>query len=83
MKRPIQMFSKDYLDQIKKITPSQAAEFVENYQRMIHSVEDKRKSISIRIPVNLLDNFKLKAKSKGTAYQTQIVNLMREWIASS
>ncbi|MEZ4846340.1 MAG: hypothetical protein R2877_05190 [Bdellovibrionota bacterium] len=50
MKRPIQIFSKDYLDQIKNITPSQAAEFVENYQKMIHSVEVKRKPISIRIP---------------------------------
>ncbi len=80
MKRPIQTFSKDYLDQIKNITPSQAAEFVENYQKMIHSVEVKRKPISIRVPENILKNFKLKARSNGLAYQTQIIELMRKWV---
>jgi len=80
MKRVTQTFSKDYLEQIKKITPTQAAEFIESYQKMIHSMETKSKPISIRIPVSILENFKAKAKFEGTPYQTQIINLMRRWL---
>jgi predicted DNA binding CopG/RHH family protein len=82
MKRPVQYFSKEYLEQTKNITPSQAAEFVENYQKMIHANEGKTKLISMRVPIRLLENFQTKAKMEGSAYQTKIVDLMRKWILS-
>lgn len=82
MKRPIQYFSKSYLDQIKNITPTQAAEFVENYRQMIFSQPSKRKLISLRVPENILENFQQKAKLSGMKYQTMIVELMQKWIQS-
>lgn len=80
--RPVQYFSDEYLKQTKKISPSQAAEFVENYRQMIFSQPAKRKLISLRVPENILENFKVKAKQSGVRYQTMIVELMQKWILS-
>ncbi len=41
---------------------------------------EKSKLISIKIPEDLLSEFKSKAQLNGIAYQTQIKKLMRGWI---
>ncbi len=79
-KRPIQFFTKEYLDQAKKLTPTQIAEFVTQYQAVVASQEGKTKPISLRIPEELLKIFKTKSKLEGKKYQSQIVELMRQWV---
>lgn len=81
-KRPIQYFSKEYLERCKGMTPDQIIEFLENYRVLMADVTEKEKSqlISIKIEPSLLKLFKYKAKLEGVPYQTQIKRLMRDWI---
>lgn len=80
MRRAVQYFDKDYLSQTKKLTPSQIVDFITQYQSVFFSYEGKKKLISIRIPEELLKVFRRQTDLIGKAYQTQIVNLMREWV---
>lgn len=59
------------------------ARFLEDFQNLAAGDEGRRKLISIRIPEKLLTLFKKKSESSGTAYQTRIISLMREWVASA
>lgn len=60
--------------------PIQVLEFLDQFQQVVAGQEGARKLISLRVPERLLEQFKLKSKSQGFAYQTQIVRLMREWV---
>lgn len=64
-------------------TPTQAADFLEDYINMVHGKDEPGQPISIRIPANVLRSFKVVAKSKGLRYQSQIVLLMREWLKNA
>lgn len=59
---------------------SQIADFLEDFQTMIGGQDKKTKLISIRVPENILEAFKFKAKTKNQKYQSLIVELMRVWI---
>ncbi|HED15861.1 MAG TPA: hypothetical protein ENI64_03440 [Gammaproteobacteria bacterium] len=77
--KPVQYFSDDYLDQCRTATPEQILTFLENYRQMQGS-EDKSKLISMKVPESLLAAFRQKCGLHGYKYQTQIKQLMREWI---
>lgn len=61
--------------------PEQILQFLEDF-RNLHSYDksQRTKLISIKVPENLLNAFRAKAKVTGTPYQTQIKRLMEEWM---
>ena len=78
--RPVQSFSSERLRADRSLPKEQIAEFLDDFQSLIHGEEGPRKLISLRVPEKLLHAFKEKAKRGGIAYQTRIVDLMREWV---
>lgn len=77
--KTIQYFSDEYLDQCRTATPKQVLTFLEDY-RLMQSTENKSKLISIKVPVSLLSAFRQKSKLHGVKYQTQIKQLMQDWL---
>lgn len=79
--RPLQYFSKEYLEQCRGMKPEQIIAFVEDF-RSLHLRREKPKSrlISIKVPEPLLAAFKEKAGHSGIPYQTQIKVLMEKWL---
>ena len=80
--KPIQTFSKKYLEHCRRMTPEQIIQFLEEF-RVIHTGQaqsEKLKLISIKIPPSLLDPFKTQCELRGTRYQTQIKKLMADWL---
>jgi len=80
--RPVQYFSKEYLEQCRAMGPEQIVQFLEDF-RKLHSERERERSrlISLKVPESLLEAFKTKARLNGIAYQTQIKRLMRQWLA--
>ena len=61
--------------------PEQILQFLEDFRNLhFHSISQRTKLISIKVPENLLNAFKAKAKVNGIPYQTQIKRLMQEWM---
>ena len=79
--RPVQYFSKEYLEHCSAVKPEQILAFLEDF-RLLHSGKAKSKSklISIKVPEQLLSAFKEKARQEGIPYQTQIKTLMEKWL---
>ncbi len=79
--RPTQKFTKQYLAQTQGFTPEQALQFLENF-RKLQGLSRKEKSIliSIKIPESLLLGFRAKAEGLGLKYQTQVKELMKDWV---
>lgn len=82
MKKPIQYFTKEYLDRCAGVKPEQIIEFLENYRMLVANVPEKCKPISLKIEPSLLNAFKQKAALEGIHYQTKIKQLMREWVTN-
>lgn len=81
MKRAVQFFSPEYLNQCAKLTPDQIIEFLENYRElMMRQTPEKCQLISLKIEPSLLKAFKRKAALEGVLYQTKIKQLMKEWL---
>lgn len=83
MRKTIQFFTKDYLEQCKAFTPDQIIDFLENYRQLVGHVPEKCQAISLKIEPSLLNAFKQKAKLGNIPYQTKIKQLMREWVIDS
>jgi len=82
--KTVQYFSDEYLQLCRKMTPDQIVQFLDDF-RQLHgdTVRSKSKLISIKVPENLLNIFKTRAKLAGVPYQTQIKTLMKEWVTRS
>ena len=82
--KTVQIFSEEYLEQCRKMTPKQIISFLEDF-RNLHLGKKKQKSklISIKIPEMMLKSFKSKAKISGLRYQTQIKVLMEQWLTKN
>ncbi|MBP9837643.1 MAG: hypothetical protein KBC84_02915 [Proteobacteria bacterium] len=78
--KTLQIFSDEALENSKRLTPTEVAQFLEEYRLMHENVELKSKLISIRIPECLLEAFKLKCKTTNIPYQAMIKKLMKEWL---
>jgi predicted DNA binding CopG/RHH family protein len=81
MKRAIQYFSKEQLENSAKLTPKQIIEFLDDF-RMLHTQNSpvKSKLISIKVPEDLLRAFKRKSEFEDVPYQTMIKKLMKQWL---
>jgi len=81
MNRPVQYFTDEYLEYCQNLTPEQIVEFLEQFRRIAHAgSHSPSKLISIKVPENLLQAFKFKAKAKGQPYQSLIKELMHHWV---
>ena len=78
--RPVQYFSDEYLEQCRRMRPEEIVAFLESYRRLQAAKPAKSKLISLKVPEDLLEAFKLKAKASCLLYQTQIKHLMRKWL---
>ena len=83
--RPVQYFTTEYLEQCRHMTTDQIIRFVEDFRRLHAGREAgvapaKSRLISLKVPEDLLDAFKTKARLSGRPYQTQIKVLMNAWV---
>lgn len=79
--RPVQYFSKEYLEQCRAMKPEQIVRFIEDF-RTLHrdSPPAKSRLISMKVPEPLLESFRTKSVLNGVPYQTQIKRLMKSWL---
>ena len=81
-----QFFSDKYLEECKSLKSEEILEYLEKFRNLCALEEGKRtqsRLISIKIPEDLLDAFKRRAKSEGIPYQAQIKRLMKDWLLQS
>ena len=83
--RPVQYFTPEYLEQCRQMSPDQIIRFVEDFRRLHAGAAQgtkpkKAKLISLKVPEDLLESFKTKARLSGRPYQTRIKELMRAWV---
>ncbi len=81
--RAIQHFSDEYLEQCRGMTPDQVIRFLDDFRRLHGSRPAASKLISMKVPEDLLNAFKTRAKMANTPYQTQIKVLMKAWVMES
>jgi len=79
-RKTLQKSSKNRIKADKKMTPKEVLEFLDEFQQVVQGQEGKRKLISLRVPENLLEQFRFKSKKNRIPYQSQIVELMRNWL---
>lgn len=79
-KKPVQYFTREYLERCKGMTPDQIIEYLENFRVLASDATEKCQLISLKIEPSLLDAFKQKTKLEGIPYQTQIKKLMKIWL---
>lgn len=79
--RPVQYFSKEYLQACKSLTPMQILQFEEDFCKLMASKQ--KETLFLEIPHVLLQQFKSKAEQQGISYIAQIEQLMKEWISKS
>lgn len=83
--RPVQYFTPEYLAQCRQMTPDQIIRFLEDFRRLNAGRGEgfapaKSRLISLKVPGDLLDAFRTKARLAGRPYQTQIKLLMKAWL---
>jgi predicted DNA binding CopG/RHH family protein len=81
MTRPIQYFSDEYLSFCGQMSTSQICQYLESFRLLVAApqAKPKRKLISLKVPIPLLECFRAKAEAIGIPYQTQIQRLMEDW----
>jgi predicted DNA binding CopG/RHH family protein len=84
--KPVQYFTPEYLEQCRRMTPDQVIRFLEDF-RMLHAgraggSRSRSRLISLKVPEDLLELFKARARLAGRPYQTVIKELMRAWVLS-
>ena len=79
--RPVQFFSDEYLDQCKRMKPADVLWFLDEFRRLYAPARRTgSRLISLKVPEDLLEAFKAKARLHDVRYQTQIKRLMTEWL---
>ena len=78
--RPVQKFSDEYLQRCQEMSPDEIVKFLEDFRRIHGKRPSKSRLISMKVPEDLLDAFKAKARLHGMRYQTQIKRLMEAWL---
>jgi predicted DNA binding CopG/RHH family protein len=78
--KALQIFSDEYLQRCQDLTIEEKLDFIENFRLMHTELNSPSKLISIKIPVPMLAAFKQKANLSNIAYQTQIKQLMKQWL---
>lgn len=58
-------------------------QFIESFQRLMADKDDKTVPISVRIPKNVLDALKFKAKLQNKKYQSLMLEFIRNGLKQS
>ena len=77
--KALQYFSDEQLELSKQLSPTQIAKFLEDF-RLMHEDSGASKLISIKIPERTLEVFKQRCSMQGVRYQTQIKQLIADWL---
>ncbi|MGB7293260.1 MAG: CopG family antitoxin [Thermodesulfobacteriota bacterium] len=78
--KSVRYVSKEYLERCASMKQEQILQFLEDFRTFhFQTKSQSTRQISIKVPENLLQAFKAKAKIHGIPYQTQIERLMEEW----
>ena len=79
--RPVQYFSDEYLEQCKQMKPEDILRFLDEFRRLYSPARRSgSRLISLKVPEDLLEAFKAKARLHEVPYQTEIKRLMKEWV---
>ena len=78
--KAVQYFSDEYLERCRDMTADQILRFLDDFRRLHGNKPARSKLISIKVPEDLLNAFKARARMANTPYQTQIKALMRAWL---
>ena len=84
--KALQLFSSEYLKNCRSMSAHEIIQFLADFGQLHNSIQapsspsSKSKLISIKIPENLLSAFRIKAGLAGKPYQTQIKQLMVQWL---
>ena len=78
--RPVQFFSDDYLERCRAMKPAEVLEFLESFRLLHARASSRSRLISLKVPESLLDAFRARCRLEGMRYQTQIKQLMRDWL---
>lgn len=80
--RPVQYFSDAQLQRSRALSATEKMRFLDEY-RQLHGrrqADVKSKLISLKIPEDLLEQFKARCEQDGVKYQTKMKQLMREYL---
>jgi predicted DNA binding CopG/RHH family protein len=81
MKKALQYYTRERLEEDSKLSPTQIAKFLEDFRLMQSENVKEMTAISMRIDTFLLESFKDKCLSEGLgSYQKQIRLLMTKWL---
>jgi len=78
-RRPIQYFSKDYLESVRHSTPDQVLDFLDQFMRLNNPGaigQSRMRLISLRMPEPLLAKIKARAKKEKVPYQKLIRDML-------
>ncbi len=78
--KAVQHFSDEYLARCQDFSPEEILDFLEGF-RTLHQPAGPSRLISMKVPQDLLDAFRLRCRAEGTPYQTRIKTLMRAWLS--
>ncbi|NGP53190.1 CopG family antitoxin [Thioalkalivibrio sp. XN8] len=78
--RPVQHFTDEYLGRCRGMTADQVIRFLEDFRKLNAQRPARSKLISLKVPEDLLEAFRRRAELAGMPYQSQIKQLMREWV---
>lgn len=83
--RPVQYFSEDYLAECQKMSLLEIVNKISDQQDFFWKMHtdknyDESTLISIKVPKNLLTEFRKKCETQDFKYQSQIKNLMMAWL---
>jgi predicted DNA binding CopG/RHH family protein len=80
-KKAIQRLTKEQIEWGLSLSIEERLKFANNFMLLAHNSSDaKSKPISIKIPEDLLRLFRAKCASQKLTYQTQIKELMKQWL---
>jgi uncharacterized protein (DUF4415 family) len=80
--RPVQYFSDAQLQRSQALSATEKMRFLDEY-RQLHGRRQagiKSKLISLKIPEDVLEQFKARCEQDGVKYQTKIKQLMRDYL---
>lgn len=74
--------AKQFNKKENRLSPEDSLRFLEDFKKVVYGRDLKTKLISVRVPENILNSFKIKASEENKKYQSLIVQLMRDWVKS-
>jgi predicted DNA binding CopG/RHH family protein len=67
----------------KEISPDEALDFLDAFQKMLADQDEPSTAISLRVPANILRSFKTLAKAQDRPYQRMMIQALREYLERS